>query len=164
MHSRTFNYLRWAALIAFCIVIFVFSSFRADESTSQSNRIVDAIIEFVFTDFEHKPLPEQAAVTSLLTVLVRKGAHFSEYALLASLAFMAFYGIKSSFLRWFSAVGFAFLYACSDEFHQTFVLGRSGMIRDVIVDTSGAVFGALIACFIAVFLTARSIIKNYKNM
>ena len=30
------------------------------------------------------------------------------------------------------------LYACSDEWHQTFVYGRSGMASDVVIDTIGA--------------------------
>ena len=33
------------------------------------------------------------------------------------------------------------LYSISDEYHQTFVPGRSGEVRDVCVDTSGALLG-----------------------
>jgi len=36
------------------------------------------------------------------------------------------------------------LYACSDEFHQLFVIGREGSIKDVILDTSGGMMGMLI--------------------
>ena len=35
-------------------------------------------------------------------------------------------------------------FASSDEYHQTFVEGRTGQIKDVIIDTSGAVTGALL--------------------
>ena len=35
------------------------------------------------------------------------------------------------------------LYACSDEFHQLFVPGRSGQFIDVCIDSSGALFGIL---------------------
>ena len=160
MYSRLGKALRWAALAAFCVVIFIFSGFEADDSSSQSNRIVDTIVNFAYTDFDEMPVAEQNAVTSLLTVLVRKGAHFCEYALLAGLAFSAFYGVRNRLLRLLSAIVFAAFYACTDEFHQTFVPGRSGMIRDVFLDTSGATFGACVACFIAVYLTARSIINN----
>ena len=34
-------------------------------------------------------------------------------------------------------------YAATDEFHQLFVPGRSGEVRDVLVDTAGAVIGIL---------------------
>ena len=39
---------------------------------------------------------------------------------------------------------FAVLYAASDEFHQLFVPGRAGSIRDVIIDGTGAVLGVCI--------------------
>ena len=37
-----------------------------------------------------------------------------------------------------------FGYACSDEFHQLFVEGRSGQFKDVLIDTSGGVFGGIL--------------------
>ena len=40
---------------------------------------------------------------------------------------------------------FCFLYACSDEIHQLFVPGRSGMFTDVLIDTGGAVTGMLVS-------------------
>ena len=42
------------------------------------------------------------------------------------------------------AVFIGFLYASTDEFHQTFVPGRSGEIRDILIDTFGVLLGALI--------------------
>lgn len=33
------------------------------------------------------------------------------------------------------------IYTISDEIHQLFVLGRGGQIKDVIIDSSGAVVG-----------------------
>ena len=152
--------LRWLPLIVLCVLIFVFSSFSADDSSEQSGGIVDLIIRVFFPDFHEASLPQQAALTDLLTVLVRKSAHFSEYALLGSLAFSSFHRIKMYLLRWGFAVLFAFVYACTDEFHQTFVAGRAGLFHDVLVDTSGAVLGALIACFISVFYTAHRIIEE----
>ena len=39
-------------------------------------------------------------------------------------------------------------YACSDELHQLFVAGRSGEIRDVMIDSSGALAGVLLVLFL----------------
>ena len=39
---------------------------------------------------------------------------------------------------------FCFLYACSDEFHQLFIPGRSGQFIDILIDTSGALIMLLI--------------------
>ncbi|MEF2639337.1 MAG: VanZ family protein, partial [Lachnospiraceae bacterium] len=36
------------------------------------------------------------------------------------------------------------LYAASDEFHQLFVPGRSGQVRDVCIDSSGVMIGILL--------------------
>ena len=47
-----------------------------------------------------------------------------------------------------------FVYACSDEIHQTFVAGRSGEARDVLIDTSGVFIGILISTLLY---------KIYKN-
>jgi VanZ family protein len=160
MDSKLFNFFRWAILIAMCTVIFVFSSSPATDSSNQSRTIVMKLIHFLYVDFDKKPISEQAAVYSLLTLLVRKGAHFSEYALLAALAFSAFYGIHNKILRLLSSVAAAALYACTDEFHQTFVPGRSGMMRDVLIDSTGALFGAIVACCIAVYFTAWTIIRK----
>lgn len=33
------------------------------------------------------------------------------------------------------------LYSISDEFHQLFIVGRSGEVRDVLIDTIGALTG-----------------------
>ena len=55
-----------------------------------------------------------------------------------------------SFLREFSipilkllliSIFLAFLYACSDEIHQLFIVGRTGRVLDVIIDTLGASTG-----------------------
>jgi VanZ family protein len=39
----------------------------------------------------------------------------------------------------------AVLYAVSDEVHQTFVAGRHGSPRDVLIDAVGAALGLLVA-------------------
>ena len=35
------------------------------------------------------------------------------------------------------------IYAITDEIHQIFVIGRSGEIRDIIIDTCGSTVGIL---------------------
>lgn len=50
----------------------------------------------------------------------------------------------------------SFMYALFDEYHQTFVVGRTGQFSDALIDTSGAVIGALVVLIII------SLIKNHK--
>ena len=45
-------------------------------------------------------------------------------------------------------VYFVLVYALSDEFHQLFVPGRSGELRDVMIDTAAGVVGVCLAYLI----------------
>ena len=49
-----------------------------------------------------------------------------------------------------------FLYACSDEFHQLFVYGRSAEIKDVLIDS----FGSLTSILLCNFIYLKSKIKK----
>jgi VanZ family protein len=70
--------------------------------------------------------------------ILRKFAHIGEYAVLTALLFRA---LRSHLAhRWqilLITVFIAILYACSDEWHQTFVPGREGSLRDVGINTLG---------------------------
>ena len=66
--------------------------------------------------------------------VLRKGAHMTEYAILAVLLVRA-----TGSYAW--AFGLAVAYAATDEFHQTFVRGRHGSPLDVAIDAAGALIG-----------------------
>jgi VanZ family protein len=66
--------------------------------------------------------------------VLRKGAHMSEYAILAVLLWRAL-GAE----LWALALSIA--YAASDEAHQLFVRGRHGSPVDVAIDTVGILVG-----------------------
>src|SRR5262245_53269813 len=80
--------------------------------------------------------------------LVRKLGHVAGYALLTALLSWALLGTVRRPLHW--AVAIAFLYACSDEFHQSFVETRHATPVDVLIDSVG------IAVAAAVILRLRS--------
>jgi VanZ family protein len=72
--------------------------------------------------------------------ILRKLAHVTVYAVLTILAYGA---LRLHMARpthaWLLALLIAMLYACSDEWHQTFVPGREGTVRDVVIDSVGIV-------------------------
>ena len=74
----------------------------------------------------------------------RKIAHFSEYALLSFLWWRALRTVVAARLALICAVAISVLYACSDEYHQTFVSGRNGTPIDVGVDAIGMAIAALV--------------------
>lgn len=70
----------------------------------------------------------------------RKIAHMGEYAVLAYLAFRAFgqdLSLKKSLAY---SVIFSVTYSLTDEYHQTFITGRSGNLEDVFIDSLGVFF------------------------
>ena len=70
-------------------------------------------------------------------LILRKCAHVTEYAILTFLL------RRAVATPWAAAA--ALLYACSDEYHQSFVVGREGRPRDVAIDSIGIVIGLLAA-------------------
>jgi VanZ family protein len=72
---------------------------------------------------------------------LRKMAHITEYFIFTFLLYRAFKGsfeINLFRLFMYPAV-ISFLYAISDEFHQSFVVGRTCTIRDVLIDGVGII-------------------------
>ena len=75
-------------------------------------------------------------------IVVRKLGHITGYALLTGAWWWALRRIAERPLLW--AVGISLLYACTDEFHQTFVRGREGTPRDVAIDAVGMAIAVLV--------------------
>lgn len=84
---------------------------------------------------------------------LRKYAHMAEYAMLAVPSALFFRELLLQRRVPLRALGcslvFCFLYACSDEYHQTFVPGRAGAMVDVAVDMAGAAFGLILVFLIS---------------
>ena len=146
MTIRTHKFFLPALLIFQMLFIFIMSSFGHTSSDAQSNIFVD----FIAQNFPHvrHGLENNLISLSTLIFLVRKTAHFTEYAILGSLFFLnlkSWQRSKSSTsMNILLSLIFSFLYACTDELHQIFVPGRSAQFRDVLIDTLGASFGTLI--------------------
>ena len=115
--------------ILWMIFIFVMSQTPGNDSSKQSNFIVDIIIHIL-------PITRDT-----LSFIVRKCAHMTEYAILAFLIYKTIVHIGKSLVKSFI---FTFLYACTDEFHQLFIAGRAGQFRDVCIGSTGALIMILI--------------------
>ncbi len=80
--------------------------------------------------------------------LIKKTAHFVEYAILSFLYIRAFLGSSMSQKKSFIlAFLISLVYAISDEYHQSFVPGREPRIRDVVIDSMGALFAIYLVAF-----------------
>jgi hypothetical protein len=69
-------------------------------------------------------------------LILRKGAHMTEYGLLWFLWTRVFGPLP--------AVAIALAYAATDEFHQTFVHGRSGTPVDWAIDATGVAIAVVL--------------------
>lgn len=151
----------WLFVILWMWVIFSFSAQPATESDEISEGFTKKIVRVI--DFADQLSEKEIdLIADNLNHIVRKSAHFCAYALLSLL--VALLLKEYNFVRHHAmilAVVISGLYACTDEFHQTFVPGRSGEIRDVGIDTLGAIFGVLTLYFVS-FVVKR--IKERKNL
>ena len=133
-------------LIFQMLFIFIMSSFGSDSSNAQSGQIIQVLRQVFPILSSHTSGPDASA----LTFIVRKTAHFTEYAILGIL-FYFFYRQtlpqKNGLRLFVLAILSSFLYACTDEIHQLFIPGRSGQFTDVLVDTLGASFGCTVLSF-----------------
>jgi len=131
----------YISLTVICsIMIFLLSAQNRKVSGDNSLQIltyVSQIIEKVFgvsiTDSYH---------ISRIHDFFRKTAHFTAYAVLSVCSYNAFRLLINQKKRAVTvAFSFCILTAISDEIHQLFVPGRSGEIRDVLIDTLGICLG-----------------------
>lgn len=143
--------ISWALLFLWMVVIFFMSHQPGEVSSSQS--------DFVLKIFQSLGIELNQYFGELATFIIRKIAHFSEYLILFSLSYNVsgfyFTGRKK---RIYSII-FVFLYACSDEVHQYFIPGRSMAFKDVLIDTSGGIFGYLFISSIDTFKNGLSTLK-----
>ena len=110
MNERNINLLRWLPAVLMMGAIFFFSS-----------RTASQIPYFGAIDF-----------------LVKKGGHAIGYGMLGLSYYYALPRTLSVRYRWIMAWMMAILFALSDEFHQSFVDGRTSTARDVLIDSAGA--------------------------
>ncbi len=125
-------------------LIFYFSSENGLQSTSTSNGVTKWIIGIINPGYESMAAADKAAYFSKVAHYVRKAAHFSEYFLLGLFSSLLVVSLlelfgKKNVLFFLIPVGFSFLYAVFDEYHQRFVGGRAAQFTDVLIDTAGAV-------------------------
>lgn len=140
--------ISYILLLSWMAVIFLLSNEGHDISSGRSDTFVYAL--------------QSAGITwqvDLLTFLVRKSAHITAYFILGVLAYnvIRLYRLSTQW-RIVISIGIAMLYACTDEVHQMFVSGRSGEVRDVLIDTAGAAVGVVVYAALSSRFYKKSVI------
>lgn len=134
------------------VFIFVHSAMSGDVSSSESRFFAEILSSITGISFQ------------VAHFIVRKAAHFTEFAVLGICLTVNFNDYKSQseiiksdttpvknvlirhprLASWIAGT----LYACTDEFHQLFVEGRSCEFRDVCIDSAGVVLGIAIVTIV----------------
>jgi VanZ family protein len=117
----------WIAVLIWCVVIFLFSElsiFRGDHTAKVIKEAVGEVRVHAIS----------------LNVIVRTLAHIFLFGVLSALVWKAMQPRRWDYI---GAFLFTILYALTDEWHQSFQPGRTASIRDVGIDSIGALFSLI---------------------
>ncbi len=160
MQKTWVRVLTTAMTVTVMVMIFCFSMQQAERSDATSGWLAHRIIALIRPDYESLSAQEQKSVYDGVQLVVRKCAHFTEFALLGfslRLCLESWFGGRNEgdgdrekrrdgsvgILSVSSWMGGTF-YAALDELHQTLVDGRSGQVTDVMIDSAGVAVGMLL--------------------
>ncbi len=150
----TKRFLSWTAVILWMALIFYLSHQPATKSNELSAGITEIIIQTI-----EKVAPNMEFDVRSLNHIIRKNTHFFAYLILGVLVMNA---LRVSRVRGYRsialALGICILYAISDEIHQIFIPGRSGEVRDVVIDTAGTSVG------IMVYMVVGGVVEKRKRL
>ena len=139
----------WIITVSWIVMIFHFSNQSATQSSHTSNMVVNLLNELFSIDIQDD-------------MIIRKVAHTMEFALLTIFSYVALSSTnkisnKTSYaespvklmrsdneMNIVFTLWFAILNAIFDEYHQLFVDGRDGSIKDVLIDLIGIIIVLII--------------------
>ena len=143
----------WLTLaIAIAVAIFLFSAQPAAQSDETSMGVLRRMLELLFGESTDELIRRYNHP-------LRKIAHFTLYALLG-LSLTGVFQHQKRVHKLMAAVICSAAFAALDELHQHFVEGRGPQLTDVLLDTAGAVTGALVMTGV-LFLLGRALRRRF---
>ena len=128
--------LAWSSVLIWMGVIFNFSAQNAEKSFNLSQGFSKILYNLISS------LPGVELKLSIFHSLLRQTAHFLVFFILAILLINA---LRISGLNFSSAALYTIIiaaaYAGLDEYHQSFVPGRTAELKDVFIDSLGIIAG-----------------------
>ncbi len=142
--------LAYAPLFLWIGVIFFLSSNSG--SMNETSRFIEPIVRLLFPSASTEEIRQYHGI-------VRKCAHFTEYAILAFFAVRAFKVIARSYFKlapFLIAIFLAAAVACADEFNQSFEASRTSSGLDVLLDIAGGATSLLVYFLVSRFFSASA--------
>lgn len=157
-------FLILALAVGWMFCIYKLSGMNSSKSNGKSADILSIIIadaldvtnDYGITD-SHPSDAKIERASTLMNTPMRKVMHASVYLILAFFLMILLNIISDHKYYWLTlliALVLSVVFAITDEYHQTFVAGRTGQKMDVIIDSLGALIGLI-------FYTTYNIV--YKN-
>lgn len=140
--------------LAFLLVLLVIFSNTTYEQQSlipllqtvlASQPLYGFLSQFELTYWGRTISVEQSGYFHFVEFLIRKGTHFSFFGLIGV---VLFYVLRRFRFAPLLAVAGVFILGCLDEYRQSFSPDRTGTIKDVYIDTAGAMLFVSIAYII----------------
>lgn len=133
----------WLLVLAVAAMIFYFSAQEGEDSMRTSSGFIAFLLRLLAPGYDGMTAHEKRALIKQLQYIVRKAAHFTEFAMLGASLRLLFHALR---LRWplLAAWLAGTMYACSDELHQMITGSRSPMWQDVCIDSAGVLTAALL--------------------
>ncbi len=131
--------------VAWMAVIFGFSAQTALESGSLSALIAEPVTKWLAQLAGGMTAEAEAALYLQVHIVVRKLAHFTEYAILGGLLVLLGWQFRiRRFKRVIPLWMLGTVYAALDEWHQSFTPGRACSVWDVLIDSCGVLCGVVV--------------------
>ncbi|WP_246369185.1 VanZ family protein [Listeria rustica] len=162
--QRRLSWLFMGIALAMILILFFSSSQTYEQQSMTSgldrllaNKPFEKQLSAISFPYAGSEISIQAkGYSSFIEFFIRKGAHFFSYALMGFSLFMGFSAfIKRRWLVTAFSAGIPLAYAAFDEFHQMLTGGRTPLVQDVMLDFTGALFGILLAYFLAKWLIKK---------
>ena len=134
--------IKFLIIVIIFSIIFSFSNETGEKSSKRSDGLIIRVSQLIIN--RQLTEKEKDKVVNMLVVPIRKTAHVIIYLLLG-ISIISFYreftdlDYKSVII----CIVICLMLAIIDEIHQLFVAGRSGEIKDVIIDEIGSIIGVL---------------------
>ena len=149
--------MKKSLLGCFVLVMIGFILYQGTRPISTSLQSSDYVVYKLMNLLEKVRAYHEEELYRLLHVVVRKGAHLFEYAMLGSLLYLLFKCFKQrEYNCWIYALFLVLLCATMDEFFQSFV-GRTSSVRDVLIDFIGGILGISVISFVTLCFEKISI-------
>lgn len=143
--------LVFSAVLACLVVCFIFSNSLLDgeDSNCQSGFVMELLRSILD--------PNHTVAEETFHYFVRKGAHFSEFALLGVSLWLLMQSVKDRCGRFYGGMMLfaALSVAVTDEFIQSFI-GRTSSVTDILIDFSGTLTAFLLLWAFGLILRKRN--------